>query len=66
MQVSRTIIDTDDELLAAAREALGTRTKRDTVNVALAEAVKAAARRKLLAAARTGAFDDTNREDAWR
>ncbi len=33
--VAKTVIDLDDEALEAARAALGTRTKRDTVNQAL-------------------------------
>jgi Arc/MetJ family transcription regulator len=64
--MSRTLIDTDDELLDAAREVLGTRTKRDTVNAALAEVVKTAARRRLLDAAKSGAFDGVARGDGWR
>ncbi len=64
--MSRTIIDTEDELLDAAREVLGTKTKRETVNAALAEVVKAAARRRLLDAARSGAFDGVTRDDGWR
>lgn len=35
----RTNIEIDDELLALAREALGTETKRDTVHAALREVV---------------------------
>jgi Arc/MetJ family transcription regulator len=34
--VSRTVIDVDDEMLAKAQEQLGTSTKRDTINRALA------------------------------
>ncbi|MCP3817628.1 type II toxin-antitoxin system VapB family antitoxin [Streptomyces sp. A3M-1-3] len=35
--MSRTVIDLDDEALAAAAEELGTTTKRDTINTALRE-----------------------------
>ena len=35
--MSRTVIDLDDELVAEAARALGTRTKKDTVNLALRE-----------------------------
>lgn len=35
----RTVIDIDDDLLAAARPLLRTKTKKDTVNAALAEVV---------------------------
>ncbi|MEU3597802.1 type II toxin-antitoxin system VapB family antitoxin [Streptomyces sp. NPDC006798] len=38
--MSRTVIDLDDEALAAAAEELGTTTKRDTVNTALREIVE--------------------------
>jgi Arc/MetJ family transcription regulator len=33
--MSRTMIDIDDEAIAAAQRVLGTRSKRDTVNLAL-------------------------------
>ena len=35
--MSRTVIDLDDELVADVARALGTRTKKDTVNTALRE-----------------------------
>ncbi|HEX3195324.1 MAG TPA: type II toxin-antitoxin system VapB family antitoxin, partial [Streptosporangiaceae bacterium] len=35
--MSRTVIDLDDELVAEVARALGTRTKKDTVNTALRE-----------------------------
>ena len=35
----RTVIDVDDEMLAKAQKQLGTKTKRETVNRALALAV---------------------------
>ncbi|MFJ8232373.1 type II toxin-antitoxin system VapB family antitoxin [Streptomyces sp. NPDC094448] len=38
--MSRTVIDLDDEALAAAAEELGTTTKRDTINTALREIVE--------------------------
>lgn len=37
--VTKTLIDIDDTLLEAAREALGTSTKKDTVNAALREVI---------------------------
>lgn len=37
--MSRTVIDLDDEALAAAAAELGTSTKRDTINTALREIV---------------------------
>ncbi len=44
--VTRTLIDVDDSRLAAAARVLGTTTKKDTVNAALAEVAATAARRR--------------------
>jgi Arc/MetJ family transcription regulator len=38
--VSRTVIDLDDDMLADVARALGTRTKKDTVNAALRECLR--------------------------
>jgi Arc/MetJ family transcription regulator len=68
--LSRTLIDTNDELLERAQAVLGTTTKRDTVNAALAQVVALNARREFLDDARRGELADaldqevTNR--AWR
>ena len=35
VRMTKTLIDIDDEYLAAAQQALGTTTKKDTVNAAL-------------------------------
>lgn len=64
------LVDLDEEALAAARLALGTRTIRDTVNRAMAE-VAARSRRQLLigdALSRLAAIDltDESRAEAWR
>ncbi len=68
--MTRTLIDTDDELLERARVLLGTRTKKDTVNAALAQVVALDARRQFLDDARAGALadatDDTVMDRAWR
>jgi Arc/MetJ family transcription regulator len=45
----KTLIDVDDDTLAAAKEVLNTTTKKDTVNAALVEVVALAARRRDLA-----------------
>ena len=45
--MSRTVIDLDDELVAEVSRALGTRTKKDTVNMALREVLDG--RRRALA-----------------
>jgi Arc/MetJ family transcription regulator len=59
--MSRTIIDLDDELVASAAKALGTSTKKETVNTALREVLeirrRALALTRLRAAAAEGAFD---------
>jgi len=68
--MTRTLIDTDDELLTTARDVLGTRTKKDTVNAALAQVIALAARRQFLADAKAGQLADalTPRvtDRAWR
>jgi Arc/MetJ family transcription regulator len=59
--MSKTVIDIDDESLAFAAEELGTKTKKDTVNAALAEI--GARRRRMQALAeliemdKAGVFD---------
>jgi Arc/MetJ family transcription regulator len=59
--MSRTVIDLDDELVADAARALGTRTKKDTVNTALREVLenrrRAVALTRLREATADGAFD---------
>jgi Arc/MetJ family transcription regulator len=59
--MSRTVIDLDDELVASAAKALGTSTKKETVNTALREVLeirrRALALTRLRAAAADGAFD---------
>jgi Arc/MetJ family transcription regulator len=59
--MSRTVIDLDDELVAEVARALGTRTKKDTVNMALREVLenrrRAVALTRLREAAEEGAFD---------
>jgi len=59
--MSRTVIDLDDDMLADVARALGTRTKKDTVNAALREVLtsrrRALALTKLREATADGAFD---------
>jgi Arc/MetJ family transcription regulator len=59
--MSRTVIDLDDELLADVAKALGTSTKKETVNTALREVLdnrrRALALPRLRTAATDGAFD---------
>ena len=56
--MTRTLIDTNDELLERARAVLGTGTKKDTVNAGLAQVVALSARREFLDDARHGALAD--------
>lgn len=68
--MSRTLVDVDPDLLTAASEVLGTRTKKDTVTAALRAAVATAAQRRELEMIRTGAWVDADaldraRADAW-
>ncbi|MGO4417561.1 type II toxin-antitoxin system VapB family antitoxin [Streptomyces sp. MCAF7] len=59
--MSRTVIDLDDDLLADVAKALGTRSKKETVNTALREVLenrrRALALTRLRARAEDGAFD---------
>lgn len=61
--MSRTVIDLDDELVAEVAQALGTRTKKETVNTALREVLenrrRAMALTRLREATADGAFDLT-------
>ncbi|MFJ1615850.1 MULTISPECIES: type II toxin-antitoxin system VapB family antitoxin [unclassified Streptomyces] len=65
--MSRTLIDLDDELVADVAKALGTSTKKETVDTALREVLenrrRALALTRLRAAADEGSFDLTLFED---
>lgn len=67
--MSNTLVDIDDKLLADAAALLGTKTKKATVNGALAEFVAAARRRQYVEELRNGEypdFTDEVRAEAWR
>jgi Arc/MetJ family transcription regulator len=68
--MSRTVIDLDDDLLAEVAKALGTSTKKETVNTALREVLenrrRALALARLRANAAEGAFDLDLFEDKTR
>ena len=69
--MAKTLIDVDDALLEAARDVLGTSTKKDTVNTALREVVAARARseaalRLIEWGQRNEPWDDSIRDRAWR
>jgi Arc/MetJ family transcription regulator len=68
--MAKTLIDVDEEYLAAAQEVLHTQTKKDTVNAALREVVALAARRRDLQRLESGGLPDMADEEvmrgAWR
>jgi Arc/MetJ family transcription regulator len=68
--MTETLIDIDDELLAGATVALGTTTKKDTVNQALARVIRIAAFERQVEFAKQGGFDDlldpAVMKGAWR
>jgi Arc/MetJ family transcription regulator len=64
--VAKTLIDVDDDDLAAAQQVLHTKTKKDTVNVALREVVALAARRRDLERLTSGALSDLADDDVMR
>jgi Arc/MetJ family transcription regulator len=55
--MTRTVIDVDDDLVAEAAQALGTRTKKDTVNTALREVLENRRRALALTRLREAASD---------
>jgi hypothetical protein len=61
----RTVVDIDEDALRGAREALGTTTKVDTVNRALAEVAALAARRRDLRRLTAGDLADLGDDDAY-
>lgn len=64
--VTKTLIDVDDDDLAAAQRVLSTQTKKDTVNAALREAVALAARRRDLQRLTSGSLADLAGEEVMR
>lgn len=68
--MAKTLIDIDEETLAAAAQALHTETKKDTVNAALRAAAALAARRRDLQRLTSGGLPDLADEQvmraAWR
>ena len=68
--MTKTLVEIDDEYLAAAQQALGTATKKDTVNAALREVAALAARRRDLQRLTSGALPDLEDQDvmqaAWQ
>jgi len=64
--VAKTLIDVDEETLAAAQEALGTETKKDTVNAALRAVASLAARRRDLQRFVSGGLPDLEDAEVMR
>ena len=68
--MAKTLIDVDEEMLAAAKDALGTSTKKDTVNAALRAVAALAARRRDLQRLVSGGLpdlaDDQVMASAWQ
>jgi Arc/MetJ family transcription regulator len=64
--MAKTLIDIDEEYLAAAQQVLGTATKKDTVNAALREVAALAARRRDLQRLTSGGLPDLEDEDVMR
>jgi Arc/MetJ family transcription regulator len=70
VKMAKTLIDVDEQYLAAAQEALHTETKKDTVNAALREVAALAARRRDLQRLASGGLPDLEGGEvmraAWR
>jgi Arc/MetJ family transcription regulator len=64
--MAKTLIDVDEEYLAAAQEALHTETKKDTVNAALREVAALAARRRDLQRLAAGGWPDLEDDEVMR
>jgi Arc/MetJ family transcription regulator len=56
--VAKTLVDIDEDLLARVADQLGTTTKKDTVNAALAEVLRMRHASDHLARLRAGALED--------
>ena len=64
--MAKTLIDVNEEYLAAARQALHTETKKDTVNAALRAVAALAARRRDLQRLASGGLPDLEDEQVMR
>jgi len=64
--MAKTLIEIDDEYLVAAQQALGTATKKDTVNAALREVTALAARRRDLQRLISRSLPDLQDQDVMR
>jgi Arc/MetJ family transcription regulator len=64
--MAKTLIEIDEQYLAAAQRELGTTTKQDTVNTALRQVVALAARRRDLQRLTCRSLPDLEDEDVMR
>ena len=64
--MAKTLVDVNEEYLAAAQQVLRTETKKDTINAALREVTALAARRRDLQRLTSGGFPDLEDEDVMR
>jgi Arc/MetJ family transcription regulator len=64
--MAKTLIEIDEQYLAAAQRELGTTTKKDTVNAALREVVALAARRRDLQRLTSRSLPDLEDENVMR
>jgi Arc/MetJ family transcription regulator len=64
--MAKTLIDVEEQYLAAAREVLHTETKKDTVNAALREVAALAARRRDLRRLASEGLPDLEDEEVMR
>jgi Arc/MetJ family transcription regulator len=64
--MAKTLIDVDEEQLAAAQKVLKTETKKDTVNAALREVTALAARRRDLQRLAAGGLPDLANDEVMR
>jgi Arc/MetJ family transcription regulator len=64
--MAKTLIDIDEQELAAAQQVLRTQTKKDTVNAALRQVTALAARRRDLQRLMSGGLPDLADEEVMR
>jgi len=64
--MARTLIDVNEEYLAAAQEVLHTKTKKDTINAALRAVAALAARRRDLERLASGGLPDLEDAEVMR
>jgi Arc/MetJ family transcription regulator len=64
--VAKTLIDVDEDMLTAAQVALGTKTKKETVNAALRAVTALAARRRDLQRLASGGLPDLEDPEVMR